>query len=660
MSAAQDDDTHGAADPDCEAESVVFQSLIERLVASAHDEGPATVIAEDKCAEVVERALANKERLFDLLRAMFPEKPSPSSAFFDRLCVLQGFVGFSETANRVVGHVWSAALAVSEPQTCEAILNAFANLEGHTFWLLLGTLHVVLGELELRAAFAVDFLAGVSRRVAGDAGNGMFWRVVREFCVRYPSTALQALWIMYNALGDVPLELAAFILGTLRKLPLQATDRDEFDRISRCFADHAANQFRTIFNQSWAPTAWQCGVTSAELKNLFARHDAGTIDEKSDIISAVSRSLPGSAMSSDVSELGLRWLRDNVDASISSLAKFHVVELVARLADVSQSGDQKTLGDSSDLLFAILPVAIADLATWVAVERYLIKCCVYGNSALIRVFFQLAERDPSGLHEVIRKRGFDWLMNKLGQQDIADPVGRLVVSRDAKQRQLGLYLFDKLAIETIPPAVLDESGDLGVQLAFHEFQRGLMHGESSARFLISLIPRVGSMDTEFQGQFHSELLLCARNFFGCRSELEKRAADIPMVQKALKTLSGYLEAVRRAQTSSVGAMEVPGYRRAARLFLRRFSEGVAVDVKGRSFVMAMCKSVILLYGRSFGAHVGGQLGAPTPMSIVSHQTELPVMEFSDPEGMLLRRYQILERIAELTGDQPSDDAAEEL
>jgi hypothetical protein len=35
----------------------------------------------------------------------------------------------------------------------------------------------------------------------------------------------------------------------------------------------------------------------------------------------------------------------------------------------------------------------------------------------------------------------------------------LIVSRSANQRRLGLYLFDRLTIETIPRAVLDESGE---------------------------------------------------------------------------------------------------------------------------------------------------------------------------------------------------------
>jgi hypothetical protein len=141
--------------------------------------------------------------------------------------------------------------------------------------------------------------------------------------------------------------------------------------------------------------------------------------------------------------------------------------------------------------------------------------------------------------------------------------------------------------------------------------------------------------------------------------LERRAADLPMAKQTLEALSRYFDALRRVQASSIGAMEVPGYRRAARLFLRRFSEGIAADVKDRSLIINMCKSVKLLYGKSFGANVGGQLGAPTPLTAISHQTELPVMEFSDPEAMLLRRCQVSARIAELEGHDTSDAAGEQ-
>jgi hypothetical protein len=86
---------------------------------------------------------------------------------------------------------------------------------------------------------------------------------------------------------------------------------------------------------------------------LCARHHAGSLEEKSDIISAVSRCLPGTELMGDMFNSGLQWLRENVNAAVSSPVKFHVVDLLTRIAQVSQSNDPEELGEPWALLFSL-------------------------------------------------------------------------------------------------------------------------------------------------------------------------------------------------------------------------------------------------------------------------------------------------------------------
>jgi hypothetical protein len=102
-------------------------------------------------------------------------------------------------------------------------------------------------------------------------------------------------------------------------------------------------------------------------------------------------------------------------------------------------------------------------------------------------------------------------------------------------------------------------------------------------------------------------------------------------------------------------MEVPGYKRAARSFSRRFAKEVSEGAKKQSIIMKFCRQVTLLYGSTHSSYLDGQLGVSRGLSEFSHDYELPLAEFTDPEGMLLRRWQISACIVALSGDDQVED-----
>jgi hypothetical protein len=393
----------------------------------------------------------------------------------------------------------SEALRGAEPRTTESILTAFTLLEGTMLWSGLGSLAEVCETIEFRAPFAAGFLSAVSRRVASDLGSGIFWNSVRVFCERQPSVALQTLRIVYDELDDTRMELATFLLGTLRRCPLQAIERDAFDRIESCFKDHDAGRFRTIFNQSWVSSANRAGLTVTELKDLIDRHAAGTIEERHDLLGVVCRSISMQTTANDSFQLGLQWIRANTDAALSSSARLSVLMLVESMWEKVDSGLAEADADASDLLRAIQPIPVSEGQTWMMVQRYLVKRLQFNVPSFNQLFVRFVEGDPVGLDQVFRTpRGFEWLLNEMRRRDTSDPISRIIMSGNKKCRRLGLLLFDELAIETVSSDLVNGVDEREVRLAFHEFQRTMMtHGESSARFLVSLLPRLPRMGEQF-------------------------------------------------------------------------------------------------------------------------------------------------------------------
>ena len=480
MSSETNHGVHGTPGWDCDGDDRAFRSLIDQLRVALNEDCANKVVADPKITEAVERALSDEELRRDLLTVIFPNECPTNVEFFERLVGLQRLLGASPSTTLIIGRVWSAAMPKSEPHTCEAILNAFANLKSHRFSVLLESLHFVVGEHQLRPAFAAHFLTSVTSLTAGDFAGGIFLGAVRTFCERHASVALTTLWILYNAPNDTRLPLAAFILGSLRKLPLPVQDRDEFERISNTFREHSKQQFRTTYNLSWATTAWQNGITATELQDLIAQHDAGTSDEKNDMIGTFCRIVVGQSMSRDVANRGLLWLRNTVNGSISSSAKYCVAQLVAMPSSQAKSDDAVLLEEGSDLLLAIQPIPVEDMGTWRYVESHLGRLIVSDVSRFNHVFYQFARGDPWGLHQVISQpRGLVWLVEQMRGKDVSDPVGRLLLFTDTACRRLGIQLFDKLAVESIPPSLFDAAGCLGLRVVFHEMQREMLHGDAS-------------------------------------------------------------------------------------------------------------------------------------------------------------------------------------
>jgi hypothetical protein len=234
-------------------------------------------------------------------------------------------------------------------------------------------------------------------------------------------------------------------------------------------------------------------------------------------------------------------------------------------------------------------------------------------------------------------------------------VGRLLVSqRHANCRRIGFHLFGKLAVPSIPKAILDED-EKNVRLVFYELQRNLLDGETMGRLLISLIPCVASMDAVFQAELSHELILRGRDSGACRKVLETRATEFSQIQNALEGLDRYFQALKDVQESGLASMEVPGLRRAARLQLRGFAKRISDGVTAQSVLLQLVKQVAMPYGDSSGLYVDGQLRDANPYSEFSHQMEFPVLEFSDPEGGMLRRMGISAAIAHLTDHVSSSD-----
>jgi hypothetical protein len=176
-----------------------------------------------------------------------------------------------------------------------------------------------------------------------------------------------------------------------------------------------------------------------------------------------------------------------------------------------------------------------------------------------------------------------------------------------------------------------------------------VHGAAIARHLILLIPSVQKASSDFQEEFYDELVLQLKNYAGsCREEFERRAGEFPILKRAIEEADRYFEALRKVRQSSISAMEATGYRQAAQLHARRFSNAVTKRSEEMSVFMKLIKKVRLLYGKAWSSFHDGKLGESSGFKQFSSSVEIPRLEEIDPEGMALRRLYASTKIRELT------------
>lgn len=124
----------------------------------------------------------------------------------------------------------------------------------------------------------------------------------------------------------------------------------------------------------------------------------------------------------------------------------------------------------------------------------------------------------------------------------------------------------------------------------------------------------------------------------CRDELQRLAGSHPIVQQSLEEVAAYFKKAQEARSSGVGAMEVPGVRKAAVEYGRRLRQSISVAANNASPFMSMVKRVQLLYGKTWSQFIGDQLTDARPLASIEHSAEMPAVGFSDPEHMALRRF----------------------
>jgi len=598
---------------------------------------------EKLLAVEIEELFAQRELALEILKALFPEGVTVNTGFFDRLNELHLRLGWGEISHRVTGLLLLLGVEQLPTDSGEALLREMASIANPYFFTALESLSVLAAEKELRPEFVAEWFPALIRRIGNDLAAGGFWKAFGIYCDHHPKKALEVLRCLLSSQNEDQISVAAFILGAVRSLDLDGLTLSQFKELESEFSSSATIGIRSAYNRSWIETSRRGKMQKADFELLVNRMCAGMPDEREQVYWIVTRSLLSPIIPADCLNYGLIWLRSNVSGSIAPPAKYNIIDFAVQISAARRK-------EAGELVLLVQPILAEHKGIWQRLEHLLVSWLQTDLTGFTDLCMELANKNARNWLENLKAtQSFEWFLTELHGKDVGNLVGQLVLSPSANCRKLGLFFFDELGMSSLPATMLDTVGEDQVRVAFYELQRGIVHGDAIARYLIMLIPCVQRTNLDFQAEFYDLLVLQLKNYPGaCREIFEKRKNEFPMLNKSIEEVDNYFNALQKVRKSCVNAIEIAGYRRAAHLYSRRFSNVVSKGAEQASVFMQFIKKVQLLYGKTWSSFYGGKLGETSSLKQFSSSSEIPRMEIIDPEGMALRRLYASAKILELS------------
>lgn len=596
----------------------------------------AEITAEVACVIHEQTGLADELR--DLI---FGTTIPLDTAFFHSLMSVGTRLGFSEPATEIAGEIWASAmgkLSADEQQTLLSQLLAAPNLE---FFTSLRALPWVVRSFQVPADFLIDWFTELRNRVGNDFAQGGFWRSLESWAQLHPASALAGLRLLASReLNDETVTIGAAILGRLRVAWESGPPNESGLEFEQSLARHGDVQKRLVYHRSWINTGWDRGLSHSEFQSSLTRMATGTHEERAEAFNFLRCLLPDRRMQPESITLGIEWLREHTNSSTSDGAKHWVIHSVQQLASASIA-DNQFLEGLWPLMVAVQPITSESRGTWNQIEHLLVDLLHKNRPQFEELLRLLVDAHPEGLIQQMASHDqFQFLRSELAAQTATAFCADLLFSNQRHRRQFGFTLYDELPFDAFPDEILDARTDDEIALTLFESQLHYLQPDNTRRFLLSLRQRAESGSPQLAALFRDELLYQAKNLPGAvLDQLKQLNGPSALLKTVVAAADTYFEATRKAHTSSINAMEIPGWRRALSMKARRQSRDIEAHSNELSVFKQMCSNSYLIYGdRGFRYSRDGELGEFSAMQTFSTQMELPRLAMIDPEGVVIRRH----------------------
>jgi hypothetical protein len=623
------------------------------MKSTAPDTPPPPAAAEAAVAREVLEANQAGDTLSEVLIGIFGEPPKPTEEFVRFSLAAYQQLGVSSDVRVFMGHLWGEAARTWSPEERAQFLS-FIVRDPHEVFQALDFTAELFRQVRFSAEEVFPWLALAYRRVGNDLIQDGFWRCVKAFCAGNPAEATLVAERWLDTRPEPPaLGVISNMIGQLR-LAITA-DPSAATQLAALESRVQANGYpawRTLYIQSLAYSIGSFPITEQRAIQIRDRYVYAGAEEEtawafllSSAVRAQRESWPWAYRElmalarPSLGEAPRHW---------ASVAALHGIE-------VAKEDDAVTPTVWRSLFQTLLPIASSSAALWQNVHNTLILLADGDTRGLRELVGIIAAHSARTWLQILEDKMFTRFFQILKAKSLAPAVSAdLCFATGAGARHLGIIVFDKCELQELDGAVVRTATATQVELLLLEAQRRLVGYEALARLHACLAGRVDEIGENLPELFYEEVCLQCMNTHEYRAALAGACPGNEYLQAIVADVLERLAVIAKASRSPAFKMQVPGQTRAQKLYDRRFAREVAQSVKRHSTLLNVFPTIHILYG-GMGSRIlprEGVIGPPVQMLSSSASVEVPKLEFTNPEGMSLRRLAGASRVLALDPSVP--------
>lgn len=252
-------------------------------------------------------------------------------------------------------------------------------------------------------------------------------------------------------------------------------------------------------------------------------------------------------------------------------------------------------------------------------------------------------------------RKIEWIFRNLSvRQSLTTD---LCLGHNRFERKTGLWLLRMEPAISLDTSIVLLASQKCAELLFYEVQRTLiLDGAIIAHIHSALCARDMNNNPSFKDELRTEIKLQALNSHDYRTTLKTLLPPDSLFLTILDEVEGEYTTLQDALQSPALQMDAPGYLQAEGMARIKIARETDKFSREKSVFLKMAKNVQILYAKTW-RHFSENNGLSNASGLhkFEHSFEVPMQEFINPEGMILRRYNASQSIQELeTGVECND------
>jgi hypothetical protein len=622
---------------------------------SSQDDGEDSASSQQKDAEL-KSLLEDQTALKDALQGIRLNVGQSNTSLFQFCTNAYRRLGVSEDVRNFMGMVLSDVFQNSSNHEACSFLQSILGEQRLYFFELLDFSTQVFRDVNLPSSFVTSWIREARIILANDFHQSGFWSCLENYC---HFQTVEALIVLKSSANSDDLQFRstlARMLNWIREVSEKANMQTELAEVELLLRSQGAPVLRSIYFESWGYSVANDGMyedRAMALKEDFFRHGS---EQKSNWAFLIANAVMADRTS-------WRWAYREIDALCSESLDAQTLHWLrsASLAGWKTATSSDLIGKEAwGILFTKLPPLQLEAGeVWNQLEYVLIESLSNDFPSVQTFMTRLAMHSGDNWAKLLEKgQGqFSSLHSRLLNTGHAGTIiTKFCLSPRRTVRRIGVKMFLECGIDFLEQDSVARATSAEVELLIHQAALQLGHDEGIAKLHACIASRVEEIGGQLEEIFYDEVSTQALNTHAYRSVMEKFCVTNSKMIKCVEDARQRISETMAAGNSPALQMTVSGIRRAESISMRRMSRFMQEGMEKNSLLLHLCKSVQLLYGKTWRMrNSDGDLSPKSDLQKSEVSSEIPRLEIFAPERMRSRRLMASARIDQLETERDNPE-----